>query len=450
MFRKPITILFLLVIILVPLGWIYIVKYESEVPKISLNPDTSYLGKSSHLTLSVEDQKSGIRKVEVKLRQGAKEATVLEKSFPMKSWLSGGEVRKEQVPLVIEPDNLGIGNGKATLTCSVWDYSLREWFHGSRNILQKEVTIDTVPPVVSVISNTRYLNEGGAGVVCFTATEKIAQDGVQVGEILCPGVPMDETRNLYLSYFFVPRDSKDLTFPVVVKDLAGNEGKSTFFYRIKKKKFRHDRITLSDSFLELIAPRFLQNDPGLGSDPLAVFLKVNEEMRKKNNERIREICRNSSSEQLWKGPFIPLPNGEARANFGDERTFLYNGKEVSEAVHLGLDLASLANSPIPAGNDGIVVFADYLGIYGNAVILDHGQGIFSLYGHMSMIKVKKGDRVEKGQALGNTGFTGLAVGDHLHFGMYVWGEAVNPLEWLDPNWVKKKVEIVLEAAANLK
>jgi murein DD-endopeptidase MepM/ murein hydrolase activator NlpD len=113
---------------------------------------------------------------------------------------------------------------------------------------------------------------------------------------------------------------------------------------------------------------------------------------------------------------------------------------VDEQVHLGEDLASLVNSPVPAGNHGVVVLAEPLGIYGKTVILDHGLGLFSMYSHLSRIDVKAGDRVEKGKPLGLTGTTGLAGGDHLHFSILIHGEFVNPVEWWDPRWLKTQVQ----------
>jgi murein DD-endopeptidase MepM/ murein hydrolase activator NlpD len=91
-----------------------------------------------------------------------------------------------------------------------------------------------------------------------------------------------------------------------------------------------------------------------------------------------------------------------------------------------------------------VTFTGDLGIYGNAVILDHGLGLFTLYGHLSSIDVKVGDSVAKRQVLGKTGETGLAAGDHLHFGVYLHGVAVLPVEWWDPKWIDDNIKPKLE------
>jgi murein DD-endopeptidase MepM/ murein hydrolase activator NlpD len=115
-------------------------------------------------------------------------------------------------------------------------------------------------------------------------------------------------------------------------------------------------------------------------------------------------------------------------------------------VHLGFDLASTAASPLVAANSGKVLHAGWLGIYGNCVIIDHGMGIASLYGHLSSIEAKAGDPVKRGQQIGRSGMTGLAGGDHLHFTMLVQGRAVNPVEWWDSHWIADRIDRKLREA----
>jgi murein DD-endopeptidase MepM/ murein hydrolase activator NlpD len=128
------------------------------------------------------------------------------------------------------------------------------------------------------------------------------------------------------------------------------------------------------------------------------------------------------------------------AAFADHRTYVYKGKEVDQQVHLGFDLAVTSRVPIVAANAGTVLNASWLGIYGNCVIVDHGMGVQSLYGHLSSFDVKVGDTVTKGQIVGRSGMTGLAGGDHLHFTMLVNGQMVNPVEWWDPHWIDDRVQ----------
>ncbi|MGH7858467.1 MAG: M23 family metallopeptidase, partial [Candidatus Binatia bacterium] len=114
-------------------------------------------------------------------------------------------------------------------------------------------------------------------------------------------------------------------------------------------------------------------------------------------------------------------------------------------THLGYDLASLRLSEVPAANDGRVAFAGSLGIYGETVILDHGIGIFSLYGHLSSIGVTPDQTVKRGDTIGRTGETGLAGGDHLHFSVMLHGIHVDPVEWWDAKWIRDHITAKLEA-----
>ena len=145
-------------------------------------------------------------------------------------------------------------------------------------------------------------------------------------------------------------------------------------------------------------------------------------------------------------PFHAFANNKVEAAFADFRTYTYQGKDVDKQVHLGFDLASFANAPVLAANRGKVLWASDLGIYGNCVVIDHGLGVQSLYGHLSSVDVKVGDMVEKEQVLGKSGMTGIAGGDHLHFTMLVNGHMVNPIEWWDPHWIQDRVTRKLQEA----
>ena len=175
------------------------------------------------------------------------------------------------------------------------------------------------------------------------------------------------------------------------------------------------------------------------TDPLQLFLKVNQSLRQENRAQLRKIGQQTLTTPLFKDSFLRLPNAARRASFAEERTYYFEGKQVDKQTHLGLDLASIARAKVPAANKGVVVFAQELGIYGQVVILDHGLGLQTLYAHLSEIKVKPGEKVQKGQIIGRTGDTGLAGGDHLHFAVLISGVPVNPVEWFDANWLKNNI-----------
>ena len=143
---------------------------------------------------------------------------------------------------------------------------------------------------------------------------------------------------------------------------------------------------------------------------------------------------------IWEGPFRRLPRSAVKANFGDHRTYVDGSRsKIDEQTHMGLDLASVAQAPIPAAVAGRVVWAEYLGIHGHMVLIDHGLGLMTQYSHLTDYNVKVGDMVKAGDIVGTTGVSGLAGGDHLHFGVLVGGVPVQPLEWMDSSWVKNNI-----------
>jgi murein DD-endopeptidase MepM/ murein hydrolase activator NlpD len=193
-------------------------------------------------------------------------------------------------------------------------------------------------------------------------------------------------------------------------------------------------IEIDDSFIQsVVLPLLNRTDI---EDPEEAFRTVNEKWRKKSIERLFEITRTTEPQVLWNGRFLQLKNSKVMATYGDKRKYLFKGKELSESIHLGYDLASYERAPVEAANSGIVRYADDLSIYGNTVIIDHGFGLMSLYGHLSELKVNQGDPVKKGEIIARSGSTGLAGGDHLHFGILVHGMEVSPLYWWDPKWIE--------------
>src|SRR5687768_8683235 len=136
----------------------------------------------------------------------------------------------------------------------------------------------------------------------------------------------------------------------------------------------------------------------------------------------------------WNGPFYRI--GKVESFFADQRSYIYKGKKIDQQMHLGFDLSDVQKAPVKSANSGRIIYAAPLGIYGNCIVVDHGYGLQSIYGHLSEFLVKPGDMVQKEQVIARSGATGLAGGDHLHFSMQVDGVQVNPLEWWDDHWIK--------------
>jgi murein DD-endopeptidase MepM/ murein hydrolase activator NlpD len=312
-------------------------------------------------------------------------------------------------------------------------------FRGRLAALSQEVTIDLAPATVAMQSVSHLLYAGGTGAMAYRLSKPVPESGVLVGGVLYRGFANPQgTPGDYVVLFPVPQEGPATLQLELVARSGGQEVKQTIPLKVTPRKWRRDQLKLSDAYLRKVAATLPVSKPG---DLLGNFLEINRETRRQNHERVRQVCSRSSPQPLWSGPFQRFL-GKAEAGFGDRRTYVYKNQAVDHEVHLGVDLASLVNSPIPAANRGVVVLAEPLGIYGNTVILDHGLGVFSTYSHMSQIAVKVGDRVEKGTVLGKTGTTGLAGGDHLHFGVALQGEFVDPIEWWDAHWLKDQVEAV--------
>jgi len=157
------------------------------------------------------------------------------------------------------------------------------------------------------------------------------------------------------------------------------------------------------------------------------FVEPSPEQIKRADEegqKLREIFDRVTPERLWNGKFrIPLDGVTAGTNFGKRR--ILNG--VPRSPHSGVDLPGATGTPIHAAQRGTVVLAEELFFAGNAVVVDHGLGIYTFYGHLSEISVKVGDAVETGDVLGKVGATGRVTGPHLHWGLTVEKARVNPL-----------------------
>ncbi len=320
--------------------------------------------------------------------------------------------------------------------------------------VSKDFQIRLEPPEIAVVSTHHYINHGGTEFVVYRATPPDVTSGVRVGTIEYPGYPLGGDPALHGAFFALLPD-QDLKTPILAfaRDETGAEATATFMDGVFEKPFKKSRIELDDPYIDRVVPQIIQHSPEMNmqtpTDPsgmIDAFVRLNSELRKKNAEAIGAFAKKTSPTRLWQGAFVRLGNAAVESAFADYRTYVYKGKVVDHEVHLGFDLARTPHVPILAANAGIVLNASWLGIYGNCVIIDHGMGVQSLYGHLSQFDVKVGDRVTQGQQIGLTGMTGMAGGDHLHFTMLVGGQMVNPIEWWDPHWIEDRIERKLREA----
>ena len=414
--------------------WFFNTYYEGGKPVLKLNKPIDIMGRQGVIDITSTDEKSGLRNILVTISQDEKELTLYSKDYPTRG------IKEKTFSIETNPKNLKLHDGKASINISAVDYSLRK----NSTTLNLRVIIDTTPPQIYSLSPVHYINPGGSCITIYNVSEKVARSGVNVGDDFFPGYPINLAgMSCYIAYFALPVDAKmgSPRIRIAARDKAGNESLNNLQCHIRNKQFRTDIINITDRFLEQKMPEFQQKESSLQeTSPLKTFQYVNKQTRYDNFKMIQSICEKSEQKQLWHGPFLRMKKAATTAKFGDKRTYRYKGKTVSKSIHMGIDLASTRNAPVEASNSGVVVFTGYLGIYGNTIIIDHGLGLFSLYGHLSMIKVEKGQNVTKGELIGHTDTSGLAGGDHLHFSILVGGKFVDPMEWWDPHWIKNNVE----------
>jgi len=449
---KSRLILLTCIIVLGSAVWIGVVKLEGKKPTILLEPPSQYIGRTQTFSITVSDPQSGVRNVWIGLVKDKKETVLFEKDLPSTGIIEGGTDREASFKVTIEPQIMGISDGKATLRMVARDFSWRRWFHGNTAYLEKDVIIDTKAPDLEILTRFHNVNQGGTGLVIYRLSESCIKSGVVVGESFFPGYSgYFKDKDLFMAFFALDyTQGKGTHILVRATDLAGNDATGGLPYYIKKRNFKKVPIHISDRFLNWKMPEFNVNAiPDANISTVDQFLMVNREIRESNRKKITEIAGKTEGTLYWEGPFLRLPNSAKMAGYADHREYEYNGRAIDKQVHLGIDLASVAHSPVPAANAGKVVFAGDLGIYGKMVMIDHGFGLLSSYAHLSAFKVKEGQVVNKGEVVGLTGTTGLAGGDHLHFGMLVHNTFVDPVEWWDANWIKNNISTKIETIKSL-
>lgn len=420
-------------------------RLEGTPPRIEAS-ELHVLGKAPRtLALALSDDGAGLRSVRVQLVQDAGETTLAERVFPG-GLLAGGAPgsRSAELEVALDPAELGLPDGEARLVVSARDWSWRGGLDGNATELVLPLRVDTRAPRVSVETGLTYVRRGGAGAVVYRVDEE-GTSGVRVGDVFFPGVaPQGGDDGRRVALYAVPVDAPENPEPrVVARDDAGNETRVRWPVRVVERSFADSTITLSPGFLDTVAVPLAEENGLAADDPVQAFRHVNEDLRARNEARIREILAEPSAERYFDGAFDQLANSKVTSSFAERRSYRFDGRKVSQAVHYGFDLASTSAAHVTAAAAGVVRHAGDLGIYGNAVLLDHGLGLVSLYAHLSRIDVEPGQRVQRGETLGLSGATGLAGGDHLHFAVLVGPVYVDPLEWWDARWVQEHVEAEL-------
>ncbi len=407
------------------------------------------LGPSNPIAVTASEDSRGVGHVTVEFVQGGASIVLAEADHPTRGWNPLATVPRpeETLELVVDRDTfpqLAEGPAIVRVTASRSGGFLRR---PEPVVQERAFTVRLVAPSVSVRSSAHYVAQGGCEVVVFHVGENAARSGVQAGDWFFPGYPLPGggERDRF-ALFAVPYDVGDRNLVwLVVEDEVGNRNERRFLDQFFARPLGTAIIRVDDAFLERAVPDIVARTAQLRDEGSLIdqYLKINGELRVQNRAELRDLAARTREEFLWRGDFSGLRNAAATAAFAQRRTYVYNGEKIDTQDHLGFDLASTAHAPVRAANDGVVVKTGWFGIYGDAVVIDHGYGLQSLYGHLSSVDVAEGDVVSSSQEIGRTGITGLAGGDHLHFAVLLQGLPVSPIEWWDDHWIHDRLRLKL-------
>jgi lysostaphin len=234
-------------------------------------------------------------------------------------------------------------------------------------------------------------------------TGKNTAPKVEVGDKTYPAFPVGANRFRAL----IPTTPVEKPGVREVKVLEDG-GNTTLKVNVGNRKFRVQRINLPPGKAGLEATK-------LELDRVAAFKAI------------------VTPEKMWDGKFIAPNKGRKSTPYGVRR--YYNGVFANDYYHRGLDYAGGYGSPVIAPAGGKVALVGYekkgFRVHGNVVGVDHGQGVVSIFMHLSKINVQEGQTIKPGDVIGSIGSTGASTGPHLHWGLYVNGISVEPLQWLN-------------------
>ena len=437
-FRSPgkrssgLSVIALLLLLGAAAAGAWVLMRDLSGPVVSLAPETDRVGLAQPLEVTVSD-KSGVQSVTVTVKRGSQSMVVKQETFA---------VPEQSRKLSFNLKDTRLPEGAFELEVRAYDASYAGFGKGNSATFAKQMVLDSKPPRIAVKTVPPAVHRGGAALIVYTLSEDVQKTGVRVGDLFFPGYRQENGGYACLFAFPVKMSVDGYHPEIMAQDMAGNVTSSRLLVRALNRNYRSDTLNIPDSFLNYKANELAQLCPEM-STPLEQYLCSNNKVRAANDAKLIEVAAdpaNVTSHFVWEGPFRRLPRSAVKANFGDHRTYVDGSRtKIDEQTHMGLDLASVAQAPIPAAAAGRVVWADYLGIHGHMVLIDHGLGLMTQYSHLTDYGVSVGDVVKAGQTIGTTGVSGLAGGDHLHFGVLVGGVPVQPLEWLDSSWVKNNI-----------
>lgn len=402
---------------------------RSATPVVTLPSSLTTIGPATPVSVQLHDRR-GVRSVRAFVEQNGTRYQV----FAFDEKQKPSDVTVSFTTGVKTTPQLQAGSAKLIVEATSDDL-LRKTGRAERDVM-----VVTQPPSISADSEQHYLYQGMADLATFSVSGNYTEAGVRVGDQKYRAWPMPGGKPGLFSLFAFAWNMPQDTLPLVyAANGAGNDVTTPLVVVFPKKeqpKYTTHELQVSDAFMQKVVGEL---DPNGTGDLVARFVKINSEMRKANNKTLSDLRLKTADKFLWSQPFIRQPHSQAEATFADLRNYIYHGQKIDQQVHLGYDLAVTQNVGVQASNDGKVVYAAPLGIYGNCIVVDHGYGLQTIYGHLSRIDVHEGDMVKQGQVMGLSGMTGMAGGDHIHFAMQLDGVQIDPKEWWDRHWIQDHI-----------
>ena len=450
--KKFIGLLFLAILIGVP-TYIYTSStFERVAPSIKFNHG-KFWNLRDKFTIDISDN-SGIKFYKVLMINDGKPKILAKKEF------SENEIKKNVLVNVKLPEFYPIKGKHILLKVEVVDNSKWNYFAGNEAKAQEEFYIDKMPPMTEVIHNNYAMRRGGSGIaIVKVSDDNLAKSYIKISESKNPtNYKIFKLTPFYKKGYFIsllvwPYEYKSFSADLVAIDKAGNESISHIPIRWLSVRYPKVNINLTKSFIQNIdVPLLNKMGIEIPNNLKDIFKKVNEYVRKLNENTLYKATNVILDKQIndfYIKAFRPMKGAAKKASYGEMRSYIFDGEKISFAIHKGIDLASFRQAKIYSSNKGSVIYANFTGIYGNTLAVYHKLGLVSSYSHCSIFNVSQGSKVSRGMILARTGSTGAVFGDHLHFGIYIQGLPVQPLEWMDSHWIKDNITNVIIKAKRL-
>ena len=441
--KKPTKTIISILILIAISTYVYIADaFERELPKIDIANEI-YWNFNDKIELTISDN-IALKEYSVDLISGDDTVRLKENVFTDRT-------NKQIVQIAPPTINMFESKSDVQLKIELKDRSLWNFFQGNKTVKIVNVKIDMVQPVIYPLYHTSTIKQGSAATIVF----RVDDPNLQTLKIETGGAEFVPSKfykeNYYISLVAWPVTQRNFKVVVVATDKANNISKKVIKINQERVTFKDSYIQLKDKFVngkisDLIDEFYPKNS---NSEGIEKFKLINETQRNSNENYIHNITSYVDEmvpTTLYFEKFKPLKNSAVVASFGDHRFFYQVSKinVVSESYHLGIDLASTKMADIISSNSGIAISDIANGIYGNMPAIYHGFGLYTIYGHCSNVMLTKGEKIEKGAKIAQTGMSGLALGDHLHFGVLVQGVEVNPYDWMRQDWIDRNIVDVIK------